>query len=725
MKGLKPVLFLAVVLSLLLILTGCAAKAPPNGPGALNIAQFVLAQGAINVQYRQLLVATGGLHPYTWTITDGSLPPGLTVTTDGIISGTPTTLGMYNFTVKVTDSQSPTQAFASAPLNITINPDLSLASVPLANGTVDSAYNSTFSGADGVPPYSYTVAFGSLPDGLTLSTNAPMNGQPNGASILGTPTTAGVYTFTVQATDSAYTPETATAVFTITVVGRLQGNYVLSFSGFDNGQPFYLTGRLVADGNGNITSGILDQNGPGATISTNVPLMPSTYNLPSGTNFATMTLNSSLGAYQFNILVSTTTDSKLMMVTSDPNHTMYGSGLLKKQSVTTISGSSTNFSFGLFGNDANGDRYAGAGMFALSSALTVLGGAEDTNDNGTVSGEQFITGGSFANVDPLTGRGTATLTIGGNTYNYAFYTATAAELVAVETDAGGPRTLLDILAQQSAGVSGGFVLCKQGTTCQSVVQLDGIASGGVPEAEVGVVTVDGSGNIMRTDGLPGYYADQSVGGAPGSVSYASGTYSLDPTCGPISTACGRITVNLQGASNQPVWYLVTTGQAFVVGTDPEVSQGTLQGQTAYPYDLTSLLGSYLGGTMTPVNSSITNEIDVAGTPPPGGIWEMTYNDSGPTGYQFGFNLLGTYGLDPTYGVPLGRFAICAPNTAQYCTSFMYDPNNPPVSIVYIVGGGAVGATGGKTGLVGLNLGVPQSDGTAVVDPNPRLTVYGR
>ena len=71
------------------MLIGCASKAPANGPGALLIAQFTLAQGAIGVPYRQLLIASGGVQPYTWSIGSGALPGGLTVTPDGIISGTP------------------------------------------------------------------------------------------------------------------------------------------------------------------------------------------------------------------------------------------------------------------------------------------------------------------------------------------------------------------------------------------------------------------------------------------------------------------------------------------------------------------------------------------------------------------------------------------------------------------------------------------------------------
>ena len=765
MRGFKSVLWPAIGF-LCLIMAGCAGKAPANGPGALYIAEFSLSDGAIGVPYMQLLVATGGQTPYTWSITSGSLPAGLSLASNGVISGTPSgTPSQYsssgcaltnnsfpitcNFAAQVVDSQLPIHAVDSMGLSITINQDLSLTSSSLNNGITGEAYSATISAANGVPPYSYNVAAGSLPPGLTLSTIMPMNGQANGASISGIPTTAGVYTFTVQATDSI--SETATAEYTITVTGRLQGPYAITFNGFDTTQPagsqaFYLVGELTAsndmNGMGQL-NGFIDEAGPGAAIASDIAVT-GTYNVPAGTNFGSLNFTRSDNNvnYQFNVVLSgTTADSNLIQV--GPT-TQWGSGLLKVQSSTSLQGG-VSYSFGEFGNDTSGGRYAGAGAFALNQALTITGGAEDTNDNGTVAGEQCITGGTFTMPD-TSGRGTATLMVaplsGGAcgtpaSVTYAYYTASVTELIAVSSGTGAPSTLLDIQQQQTAGASGGLVLCKSGQMCQGAVEIDGAAASGsstVPEVELGVASFNSctgtpcAGAFMRSDSLPPYYVDQSVGGTYNQVMYSGGTYSIDSTCGPqFQTACGRVTINLTGLTNQPVWYLYSATQGFVLGTDTDVLQGALQPQTPPTggFLLSSLLGSYLGGSITPSLSSITNELDVAGTPPPGGTWQQLYETSGPAGSQTGLSLTGTYNLDPTYGASFGRFAICAPNTTQYCTSFTFDPNNPPVDIVYVVGGGTVGATGGKAGLEGMNLGVAQSNGTATLDPNPRLSVFGK
>ena len=732
MKGSKPFLQLLLGILVSAILSGCAAKAPQNGPGALNIAQFALAQGVPGISYRQLLIASGGVQPYTWSITSGSLPPGLNLTSDGIISGTPTMTGTSNFTIKVVDSQSPVQAFTTQNFSIMINPVLSLASMTLPNGIVGNSYLTTVEASNGVAPYAYTLAFGSLPPcapnppctngTMTLTSDMPPMGggantgsirTPNNGMTLSTLSDAGVYNFTIQATDSL--GEVATATFSITVTGRLQGPYAFTLNGYNQGQPFYTVGSFIADGNGNITSGVLDQ-ASASGVNTNVTFT-GTYNLPVGSTTGTITITSALGTSNYSIAVSTTGDSEL--IETDMN--VYGSGLVKKQSTTTLPLSASAYAFGLFGSDSGGNGYAGAGVFAVDSNLNVTGGEEDTNDNGTASGQLAITGGALVNPDGTTGRGTFTLTVGGTTYNYVYYTTSLMtnELVAVETDSGGPMTLVDILPQIS-GNPNGFLpsaLACQGPGACSVMTVNGVTGSGmsaVSQAAVGTATFDGMGHITRSgiDTLPGFFMDQSVGGTVTSTPSCSanvcynGTYNVD-TMGRVTTTLTDLGGNQ--VPNPPVWYLVTKNQGFVVGTDAAVTSGKFVPQSGAPFSLPSLLGSYLGGTITPTTSSVTNELDVAGTPPPGGMWAVKYDTNGPGGpSQMQQTFMGPYMFDSTYGTAFGRFTVAT-------------TGGLPVDILYVAGSGAPGATGSKAGLIGLNVG--KYDGSA--DPNPRLTSLGR
>jgi hypothetical protein len=87
---------------------------------AIVISTTSLPSGTVNTAYSQTLAATGGVAPYTWTQTGGTLPAGLTLASTGMISGTPTATGTSSFTVQAADSESPAQT-KTATLSITIN----------------------------------------------------------------------------------------------------------------------------------------------------------------------------------------------------------------------------------------------------------------------------------------------------------------------------------------------------------------------------------------------------------------------------------------------------------------------------------------------------------------------------------------------------------------------------------------------------------------------------
>lgn len=85
-------------------------------PAPLVITSSVLPVGQVTVAYSTQLQATGGIAPYKWALASGSsLPAGLSLASDGTISGTPTAPGVFNFTVSVTDSQGTTAMKRIAP----------------------------------------------------------------------------------------------------------------------------------------------------------------------------------------------------------------------------------------------------------------------------------------------------------------------------------------------------------------------------------------------------------------------------------------------------------------------------------------------------------------------------------------------------------------------------------------------------------------------------------
>ena len=176
----------------------------------LSITTSSLPSGTQNVAYSTTLAATGGKTSYTWSITSGSLPTGVTLTASpGLISGTPTQSGTFPITVQVKDSSAPAQtasqgfsiviAAAGAPVSITTS--------SLPSGTQNSAYSATLAAAGGTKPYRWSITSGALPAGLTLTSSPGL--------ISGTPTQAGTFPITVQVQDSSSPAQIASRGFSI------------------------------------------------------------------------------------------------------------------------------------------------------------------------------------------------------------------------------------------------------------------------------------------------------------------------------------------------------------------------------------------------------------------------------------------------------------------------------------------------------------------------------
>ncbi len=175
---------------------------------ALNIMSSSLASGTAGTAYSGTLQASGGTAPYTWSISSGSLPAGLTLSAGGGVSGTPTTAGPAKFTATVTDSSSPAQS-KSASVMLTIGASsLAITSSSLAAGTVGSAYSGLLQASGGTAPYRWSIGAGSLPAGLSLS---------SGGGVTGTPTVSGTASFTASVTDSGAPAQSATATISLAV----------------------------------------------------------------------------------------------------------------------------------------------------------------------------------------------------------------------------------------------------------------------------------------------------------------------------------------------------------------------------------------------------------------------------------------------------------------------------------------------------------------------------
>ena len=191
-------------------ITGTVTLNVPINP-AITTPAVALPGATFGAAYSAPLAATGGITPYTWSISQGALPSGLSISSStGAITGSPTYGGTATFTVKLTDSGSPALTATSAFTLTTVYPPLSITTASLPGGTFGTAYAATLAATGGSSSgytFAVTAGTGLSAVGLTLS--------PTGA-ITGTPTageTSGNVTVTV--TDSAGNKASATLALTI------------------------------------------------------------------------------------------------------------------------------------------------------------------------------------------------------------------------------------------------------------------------------------------------------------------------------------------------------------------------------------------------------------------------------------------------------------------------------------------------------------------------------
>lgn len=211
-------------------------------PVALSLAftddSFNIPPAYVGQPYSKQFNGRGGCGPtlpYQFTILGGALPPGLTLSTSGLVSGTPTQAGSYSFWVNLGDQNPPSASWcnpANSQREFTINvsatgpappppppiiqppppPPVKITSSSVPGGEVEVAYGASLTATGGGSTKTWSVSGGALPPGLALSA---------GGRITGTPTAAGTYDFTVAVRSGT---STASRGLRITVISGITVN---------------------------------------------------------------------------------------------------------------------------------------------------------------------------------------------------------------------------------------------------------------------------------------------------------------------------------------------------------------------------------------------------------------------------------------------------------------------------------------------------------------------
>ena len=545
-------------------------------PPPLAVLTSSFPDGEVGAFYNQVPVAIFGTTPYTWSISAGTLPLGLSInSTTGAITGAPTAAGVSSFTLEVTDAAATT---ATANLSITIQPKLAITSSgALPAGSVGRVYAQPLTTIGGVPNYTFALANGtSLPAALTVNENS--------GDIAGVPSAIGTFNFVVVVTDSLGSTSSANLGLNITAQNcpnnsNFQGNYAFHVnSGF--GLPgSELIGSFVADGAGNIGQGFVD-NGYNSTAS-----LTGTYCIAAN-NSGTVTLLASLGSNPplnspFLIEIDSSGNG-IAIDYENPSQSVaqFSSGAFLKQDTTAFSTAKIvgNYAFGF---------PAEAGTFLADGAGNLTSGECDLQIKGGPNPLTYTVMFSAADLSVApTGRGTATLDLSdGVTIPLIFYVVNSAKLFALIQAVPPSSAVAATEIVQSTG-------SPYSNSSLNGVSVVGLQSFGGNSAQVGLITWDGSGKFTLS-------TDQNDFGVLSSPGYG-GTYSVAPN--------GRVTLTSSGQS-APILYLSGPNQGFVVGTDITATAGQIVNQSGSPFSDTSFSGSYLGWSWQPIDSSVDFELD--------------------------------------------------------------------------------------------------------------------
>lgn len=169
----------------------------------LSVNGVSLPGATTGTPYSVTFTGNGGTAPYTWSLAAGSVP-GMTLSSAGLFSGTPTTPGTFAFTVQVNDAASGT---ATRPFAITVTgppTPLTITTGILPPGTIGASYSVTFTATGGTLPYTWSMPTGAVP-GLSFTSGV----------LSGVLSTVGTFPFTIRVGDAAAGSDTRP--FSITV----------------------------------------------------------------------------------------------------------------------------------------------------------------------------------------------------------------------------------------------------------------------------------------------------------------------------------------------------------------------------------------------------------------------------------------------------------------------------------------------------------------------------
>ena len=495
----------------------------------------------------------------TWQVNDITGGNGTvgTISAAGLYTAPAAVPSPATVTVKAV-SQADATAFGSA--TVTITPTIA---VTPATATV---------------PAGETQQFTATVEGVAnTAVNWQVNGVAGGNASVGTISTTGLYTaplaipatgtVTITAVSQANTSASAAASATIVFSGAmLSGPYAFSYTGFDADGLFYTAGSFVADGNGTISSGLLDLNAFSGVFS-NLTLT-GTYTVnPDGRAEILLTDSDSFPYTLRTVLIS---PNRLHMIQFDTF--AGGQGFIEKQDPTAFNNAAFAGGYAIRLNGIDDTSVISlAGRMTADGAGNLTAGVMDINAGGTPTTNATFDG--TYDLSAGNGRGTALVNTPTGPVDFAIYMVSASKAYLISTDYVpaflGTAEMQTLASFSNANVSGDYALTSSGFSANGFILT------------AGRLTANGSGTVSA-----GVSDENDQGTLTENLAF-TGAYSV--------TANGRGTgsfTSTRGTSNFAFYMISPSRAVFVQLDDFAVATGELESQQGSPFSVASLAGDY-------------------------------------------------------------------------------------------------------------------------------------
>jgi len=521
--------------------------------------------------YSATLAESGGTSPFTWSITSGTLPPGLSLApSTGIVSGMPTGGGSGTVTFQVTDSSTAGKMPSGpAALTFTVNPVAAMNILPatLPGATIGTPYNVTMSVTGGIAPFAWSLT--NNPSWLSINpSSGVLSGTPTGTS-------GGTASFFVWVTDSE-TPTTVTSNS-----GRSIAISVATLQ--------VTTTSLPAATVGTAYSATVTATGGIPPYTWSLSGQPSwlSINAATGVLAGTPTTAGTTPAFTVSVIDSEAPPQQAsatnLSITVNAQAACSGNSLLSGNYAVLLSGWK--------GGATRAKSYVGS--FTADGAGNISSGTMDIADQGHSAPE----------TDPFTGTycvgsnnlATLTLNSGGNTVVYE---------AALDSVSGGVSSNGHIIEYDTTGELNSGILRKQDTSAFSTGKITG-------NYAFGYVGVDPSDNRFA---LSGQFSSDGSGNLSGVYDADdAGTLQTDQTLTSndltvASTGRGTVTITNGTGSLNYVFYVVSASEALVMAVDTSTPPTILAGQALQQ------TGTFTDASLDGVSVYETQGFDIKNTP---------------------------------------------------------------------------------------------------------------